>query len=380
MTINANQPVDQVLNALWPLYIRENRAEINEVWGAITGLSTVDTIYEMGAGEFTLEIGVDIANLPLEVISLTGVIAVDLDQITKGTGGMLKIIRAGDANVTVKHDASYISLNGGVDIALEPGNILGLVNIGGDPDTSTNGIWYEVFSSSSNASYTAVNMGAGETILEVGVDLSNASLEVIGLTADVAVDLTQISDGFGGMLKIIRAGDSDVTVKHNASYISLSGDADYALESGNILGLINIGGDPSASINGIWYEVFRGGGSGNAEYTAVNMTAGQTALVTGTDINNVNIETIALTADAAVNLTTITLGEAGTIKHIIALDNDITVVQNTGSSAGGTFYLNSPAGVDLAMQTRDVLTVVNIGGDGVTASGYWLELNRKLQV
>jgi len=272
MTINANQPVDQVLNALWPAYIRENRDEINTLWAALTAGSSAESTHEMGAGEFTLEIGVDIADISLEVINLTGAVAVDLMQITDGSGGMLKIIRAGDGNVTVKHDASYISLNGGVDLALTAGNIIALVNIGGIPTSSINGIWYEVFRSTA------------------------------------------------------------------------------------------------------------GSASGSATYTSVNMAAGQTSLVTGADINNVRIEIIGLTADAAVNLTTMTLGEAGVVKHIIALDDDITVIQNTGSTSGGTFYLNAPAGIDLEMETRDVLSITNIGGDGTIVHGYWLELNRKLQV
>lgn len=271
MTLDATKPIDQVLNALWPLYIRENRVEINTIWEAITAANATETTYEMGVGETLLEVGVDLADVILEVISLTGAAAVDLRQITEGSGGMLKIIRAGDGNVTVKHDVSYINLTGGVDLALATGNIIGLINIGGDPNTSTNGVWYEVFRNT-------------------------------------------------------------------------------------------------------------GGVSGNATYTAANMAAGQTSLVTGTDINNVRIEIIGLTADAAVNLTTMTLAEAGVVKHIIALDNDITVVQNTGSITGGTFYLKAPAGVDFTMNTRDVLSVTNIGGDGTTVHGYWVELNRKLQV
>ena len=269
MTLDVNKPIDQVLNAEWPSYIRENRVEIATLLAAITAANSTETVHEMGLGEFTLEVGLDIANVILEVIDLTGAAAVDLMQIT---------------------------------------------------------------------------------------------------------------DGSGGMLKIIKASDNNITVKHNASYIDLAGDTDYAMSDGNILGLINIGGDPESSINGVWYEVFRGGGSGNSEYTAINMAAGQTALVTGTDLNDVSVEIIALTADTAVNLTTITFGEAGAVKHIIALDDNITVVQNTGSIASGTFYLNSPTGVNLTMNTRDVLTITNIGGDGVAAHGYWLELNRKLQV
>jgi len=271
MTIDETLPIDQVLNALWPLYVRENRVEINNIWNAIVAANCTYTAYEMGVGEFALEVGVDLASVVIETVGLTATVAVDLIQITGGSSGMVKIIRAGDGNVTVKHDLSYISLAGGSDLALSTGNILVLVNVGGDPATLTNGMWYEVTRST-------------------------------------------------------------------------------------------------------------GGGSVNADYTAVNMAAGQTSLVTGTDINNVRIEVIGLTADAAVNLTTMTLGEAGVVKHIIALDNNITVVQNTGSTTGGTFYLNSPAGVNLAMNIRDVLTVANIGGDGTIVHGYWLELNRKLQV
>ena len=132
-------------------------------------------------------------------------------------------------------------------------------------------------------------------------------------------------------------------------------------------------------INLLW-EAVGSGGISYPVYTAVNMGVGDTSLVAGTDISAEGLEIIALTADAAVNLTTMQLCEAGVIKHIIALDTNITVVQNTGSTTGGTFYLNSPTGVDLEMSTRDVLTVVNIGGDGTTVHGYWVELNRKLQV
>jgi hypothetical protein len=242
--------------------------------------------------------------------------------------------------------------------------------------TQINLLWAAI--TAANSTETTHVMGAGEFSLAVGSDLEDVILEAIGLTAAVAVDLMQITGGSGGMLKVIKAGDANVTVKHNASYIDLTGDTDYAMSSGNILGLINIGG--TTGVNGVWYEVFRGGaGSGNSEYTAVNMAAGDTSLVTGTDINDVGVEVIGLTADVAVNLTTMTLGNAGNVKHIIALDDNITVVDAAGTT-GGVFQLNAPAGVDFGMLTGDVLSVANIGGDGVVAHGYWMELNRKLQV
>lgn len=131
-------------------------------------------------------------------------------------------------------------------------------------------------------------------------------------------------------------------------------------------------------INALWTAV-GGGGIVVPDYTAINMAAGQTSLIVGTDLSVGGLEIVGITADAAVNLTVITNGIAGQVKCLIALDNDITLIQDTGTT-GGTIYLNSPVGVNLNINIRDVLSLVNIGGDGDTVDGYWLELYRKLQV
>jgi len=234
-----------------------------------------------------------------------------------------------------------------------------------------------------NCTYTAHEMGAGDFALVVGTDLEDVIIETVGLTGAAAVNLMQITRGTSGMIKVIRAGDGNITVKHNVSYISLGGGTDLALTEGNFVVLVNIGGDTTTGVNGIWYEISRnvsGGGSSSSTYTAVNMTAGQTSLVTGTSINNVTNETLGMTADAAVNLTTMTLGASGNVKIIIALDDDITLIQDASSTTGGTLNLNSPAGVDLEMQTGDIVGLVNIGGDGVISHGYWREMYRTLKV
>ena len=243
--------------------------------------------------------------------------------------------------------------------------------------TQINLLWAAI--TAANSTETAHLMGAGDFTMAVGSELADVILEIIDLTGNaLGNDLRQITGGSGGMLKIIKASDANVTVKHDASYINLVGDVDYALADGSVLGLINIGGDPDTVVNGIWYEVFRGGaGGGTSTYTAVALTG--TSLATGTDINNVIVETLGITAAAPTNLTTMTLAEAGNVKHIVALNDNVTIVDDAGTT-GGTFQLNAPAGVDLAMQTGDVLSVVNIGGDGVVDDGYWMELNRKLQV
>ena len=133
----------------------------------------------------------------------------------------------------------------------------------------------------------------------------------------------------------------------------------------------------AAEINLLWAAAGAGGSS--PIYTAINMAAGDTSLDVGTELSTTFLEILGLTADAAVNLTTITGGIAGQVKYIIALDNDVTLIQDTGT-IGGTIYLNAPAGVNLNINIRDVIALLNIGGDGDTVDGYWLEMYRKLQV
>ena len=122
-----------------------------------------------------------------------------------------------------------------------------------------------------------------------------------------------------------------------------------------------------------------GAGVISPDYSAVNMTAGDTSLACGTDLSDSGVEVVGLTADAAVNFTTITDGTAGQIKIFVILDDDVTFIQDV-SLAGGTFYMNAPAGVDINVNTGDIIAFVNIGGDGDSTDGYWVELWRKLQV
>ena len=243
-----------------------------------------------------------------------------------------------------------------------------------------NALWAALVAA--NCTETDHEMGAGEFALEIGTDLEDVILELVNLTGAAALNLMQITDGSGGMIKVIKAGDNNITVKHNASYIYLSGESDFNLSTGDVLVLINSGGDPDSSINGVWYEVARSTGSvvwANT-YTAHNMSVGDTSLDVGDDLANVGTETVGLTADGAVNLTYITDGRAGMIKYILALDNNITLVQNEASTTNGTFFMNAPAGVDLAMNTGDIVAFVNVGGNGSTVDGYWRELFRTLHV
>jgi len=324
MTIDETVPLGTALVSSLDDYIREDRVQINDLWDAVVAANAAYTAHEMAAGEFAIEVGVDVESVIFEVIGLTAAAAVDLIQITDGTSGMVKLIRAGDANVTIKHNTSYIVTTDGSDISLTAGDQVMLVNIGGDPDTGVNGVWYEFTRSGASVGEvnTMSNVGTGAGLIykqKTGVDF-----EVKRIAAGTGISVTN--------------GTSDITIAST------------------------------------------GGGAGQISSSTVNMAAAQTALVTGVDLNNVINEVIHITADVAVNLTTMTLGLAGAIKTIIAGDDDVTIIQDKTSTSGGTFSLNSPAGVDLAMSTGDVLTVVNVSGDGTLVHGYWRELYRTLRV
>jgi len=324
MTINANAPLGTDLVSSLDSYIREDRAQINLLWSAVVAANCSYTAHEMGLGDFALIVGADLEDVMFETIGLTAAGAVDLIQITLGSSGMIKVIKAGDGNVTVKHNASYISLVGDADLTLTDGDTLILVNVGGDPSVPTNGVWYEL--ARSGAATGEVN-----TASNVGTGTGNVFKQKTG------VDLE---------LKTLLAG-TGISVTNNASDITIAA---------------------------------TGGVAGQISFNPTNMAAAQTALVTGVDLNNVINEIVYLTADVAVNLTTMTSGLAGAIKTIIAGDSDVTIIQDKASIVGGTFSLNSPIGVDLSMLAGDVLTVVNISGDGAAVDGYWRELYRTLRV
>ena len=114
--------------------------------------------------------------------------------------------------------------------------------------------------------------------------------------------------------------------------------------------------------------------------TAVVTATGASSLVTGISLHNVSNESILLTASAAVGLSTMTLALAGAVKTIIAGDANVTLIQNSASVTGGTLNMNAPVGINLPLQAGDVISFVNVGGNGSTESGYWRELYRTLHV
>ena len=117
-----------------------------------------------------------------------------------------------------------------------------------------NSLWSAVAAVGGAATYESLNMGVGETELE----LTGAGMvHVMALGAAGAVNLTTISGGMEGQLLLIKGTDANVTVKYGASTIDLNGALDYLMANKDFLLLLNEGGDPETAVDGTWIEVLR---------------------------------------------------------------------------------------------------------------------------
>ena len=119
------------------------------------------------------------------------------------------------------------------------------------------------------------------------------------------------------------------------------------------------------------------GSSGDVGTTDLTIAGGATSLTIGTDLGNFGLDVVTLSGAAAVNISTIYGGTQGQMKVLIFQDNNVSIVD--GLAAGGAIYLNQlPALSTFAAQENDVLTLVNIGGNGSTIHGYWKEVSRQI--
>ena len=108
--------------------------------------------------------------------------------------------------------------------------------------------------------------------------------------------------------------------------------------------------------------------------TEVTLTALQTELVVGVDVNDVPMETVFVTTSFSNTLAMINGSRSGHIK-IIQAQSTFTV-----SNVDGFIELNQPiADPSLSLSQYDVLALVNLGGDpALGQNGYWRELFRTL--
>ena len=113
--------------------------------------------------------------------------------------------------------------------------------------------------------------------------------------------------------------------------------------------------------------------------TNLSVSAGDTALVVGTDLSTLKVETVLISGVGASIIEYIRGGVEGQIKIFVFQDNDISF--KDGAKVDGKLYLNHlPALSDFNAQQDDIIAFVNIDGDGSTVYGYWKELWRQVSV
>lgn len=112
-------------------------------------------------------------------------------------------------------------------------------------------------------------------------------------------------------------------------------------------------------------------------FTNYNAAAGQTTIAIGAGLSGVSIESVLITGTGLAALQTVTGARSGQIKIFIMGDANISLV-DSNSRANGTFDLNQlPAGSSFGNYLRDVIALLNIGGDPDAGNnGYWKEIFR----
>lgn len=151
MTVDATIPVDSTLGTELASLIREERGEINDLWDAfVAGIWPAIANVQLGAGVGTLDAD---SRIPIAVTMATP--PNTLTALTNGRSGQVVILRLPLTEVgvlTVQHNVVNIVLGNAVDFAMEAGDTLWLMNIGGVYGVAQ-GIWYEIHRSL----YTAVH-------------------------------------------------------------------------------------------------------------------------------------------------------------------------------------------------------------------------------
>ena len=109
--------------------------------------------------------------------------------------------------------------------------------------------------------------------------------------------------------------------------------------------------------------------------------AGATTLTIGTELSEEGLETVVISnSGAACALTAFLGGIQGQTKRLVFQDTNIDLT-DSNTKANGTFHLNeAPALGDYSPAVDDVITLVNIGGDGAGTHGYWREVDRAASV
>jgi len=121
--------------------------------------------------------------------------------------------------------------------------------------------------------------------------------------------------------------------------------------------------------------------TGITEITTTDLTisAGDTALVIGTDLTAIAMEIILLSGLGAATIDQIRGGTEGQLKIFIFQGNNVSF--KDGPKSNGQLYLNQlPVLSTFNAQQDDVIALINIDGDGSSNYGYWKEVWRQVSV
>ena len=151
MALNTARPTDTDVISIHAAYIRETRTSVNALAAGVSDV--VQTVLNLAGGTTSLVVGTDISDSMLESIIVTAIGAVDIANITGGTAGQIKVIIPGDNNFTLSDNS--VAIVGGVirlnqipasgEIDMVSGDVIGLVNIGGDAGVTSDGYWKEIY-------------------------------------------------------------------------------------------------------------------------------------------------------------------------------------------------------------------------------------------
>lgn len=145
MTLDASKPADTDLVSSLGAVHRETRAEVNALIVSLLAAWT-QTDVSVGVGITELEVGVDLTDVPLEVVDITAGAAETIDTISEGTDGHIKIFRFAGGNVSLDDGGGNIDLNQlptGGTFTGAAGDILILCNVDGIPGAA-DGDWKEI--------------------------------------------------------------------------------------------------------------------------------------------------------------------------------------------------------------------------------------------
>lgn len=149
MSLDATLPADDTTTlAEYAALLRATREEVNTLATAVAALggtvASVSTL-AMLSGTTQIIVGTDVGDITLETVLATAAAAVVIDEIVQGRAGQIKIFVFGDTNITLTNNSAKIDLNSVGNYTSAVGDIIGFVNIDGDPDTAENGYWKEIF-------------------------------------------------------------------------------------------------------------------------------------------------------------------------------------------------------------------------------------------